>query len=140
TYTPSCTGLLTVGSCDSSFDTRILVYQGTDCPGGSTSVLACEDDTCGDDAQITTVALEGATILIRVGSPADEEGEATLQINCEPFNNPCPSDLNGDDAVDGADLGLMLSQWGADGSADLNDDGVVDGADLGLLLAAWGNC
>jgi len=48
------------------------------------------------------------------------------------------ADLNGDGVVDGADLGLLLGQWGADGPADLNDDGVVDGADLGLLLGAWG--
>jgi hypothetical protein len=49
-----------------------------------------------------------------------------------------PADLNGDGAVDGADLGLLLGQWGGAGSGDLNDDGVVDGADLGLLLGDWG--
>jgi len=48
------------------------------------------------------------------------------------------ADLNGDGVVDGADLGLLLGQWGGDGPADLNDDGVVDGADLGLLLGDWG--
>lgn len=50
-----------------------------------------------------------------------------------------PADLNGDGQVDGADLGILLGQWGqASGSADLNDDGQVDGADLGVLLGAWG--
>ncbi|MFO0873807.1 MAG: hypothetical protein U0575_07520 [Phycisphaerales bacterium] len=52
----------------------------------------------------------------------------------------CLGDLNGDDAVNGADLGLMLGEWGEGGMGDLNDDGVVDGADLGLLLGAWGSC
>ncbi len=53
--------------------------------------------------------------------------------------SPCiPADLNGDDLVDGADLGLLLSSWGRDGLADLNGDGGVDGADLGLLLSDWG--
>ena len=47
-------------------------------------------------------------------------------------------DLNGDGVVNGADLGLMLSQWGLPGNADLNADGIVNGADLGMLLAAWG--
>lgn len=49
-------------------------------------------------------------------------------------------DLNGDGIVDGADLGVLLSAWGACPScaADLNGDGVVDGADLGLLLSNWG--
>lgn len=55
----------------------------------------------------------------------------------------CPPnpDLNGDGVVNGADLGLMLTSWGTQGSgvpADLNGDGVVGGADLGILLTAWG--
>lgn len=53
------------------------------------------------------------------------------------------ADLNGDDVVGGADLGILLSQWGplTEGlvTADLNGDGVVDGADLGMLLSAWSN-
>jgi len=50
-----------------------------------------------------------------------------------------PNDLNGDGNVDGADLGILLSAWGACSGcqADLNGSGVVDGADLGLLLARW---
>ena len=53
--------------------------------------------------------------------------------------NPCqiPGDLNGDGSVDGADLGLLLSNWGGTGLGDLNGDGVVNGADLGILLSNW---
>ena len=47
------------------------------------------------------------------------------------------SDLNGDGKVDGADLGLMLGNWGNSGIGDLNLDGIVDGGDLGVLLAVW---
>jgi len=50
---------------------------------------------------------------------------------------PFEGDLNGDGLVDGADLAILLGQWGADGPADLNGDGVVDGADLALLLGLW---
>jgi formylglycine-generating enzyme required for sulfatase activity len=54
----------------------------------------------------------------------------------------CVGDLNGDGAVDGADLGLVLVVWGPCGSctADLDGNGSVDGADLGILLAGWGAC
>lgn len=53
----------------------------------------------------------------------------------------CDADFTGDDIVNGADLGFMLSRWGsADGIADLNQDGIVNGADLGMLLTEWGNC
>ena len=47
------------------------------------------------------------------------------------------ADLNGDGAVDGGDLAILLAAWGTPG-ADLNGDGVTDGADLAILLAAWG--
>ena len=48
-------------------------------------------------------------------------------------------DLNGDGIVNGADLGALLSQWGANGGpADLNGDGIVNGADIGTMLANWG--
>jgi len=48
-------------------------------------------------------------------------------------------DTNGDQFVDGGDLGDLLGQWGDEaGTADLNEDFVIDAADLGLLLGAWG--
>ncbi len=50
-------------------------------------------------------------------------------------------DISGDGAVDGADLGILLAEWGPGGTigspGDLDDDGEVDGADMGLLLGAW---
>jgi sugar lactone lactonase YvrE len=55
----------------------------------------------------------------------------------------CDGDLNQDGAVDGADLGQLLGDWGTDGqpaNSDLSGDGVVDGADLGTLLGLWGSC
>lgn len=52
----------------------------------------------------------------------------------------CPCDLDGDEVVDGNDLGVLLGGWGAPGPADLNGDGLVDGNDLGIMLGAWGPC
>ena len=50
-----------------------------------------------------------------------------------------PADLNGDGAVNGDDLGILLGAWGpGSGAADLNHDGYVDGTDLGRLLGEWG--
>jgi len=54
----------------------------------------------------------------------------------------CTIDLSGDALVDGADVGVLLAQFGTKGDGgglgDLNRDGIVDGADLGILLSAWG--
>mgnify|MGYP000971250136 CR=1 FL=1 len=46
-------------------------------------------------------------------------------------------DINGDGAVNGGDLAVLLGAWGSAGAADLNGDGTVDAADLSLLLGAW---
>lgn len=50
-----------------------------------------------------------------------------------------PGDLDRDGSVDGADLGLLLSDWGSDAlpPADIDRNGNVDGSDLGLLLSGW---
>jgi hypothetical protein len=47
------------------------------------------------------------------------------------------ADLNRDGSVNGADLDIMLSQWGESGSADLNRDGVVSSGDLKMILDDW---
>ncbi len=56
---------------------------------------------------------------------------------------PCPTDLDGDGTVDGADLTLVLADWGCSGSdciGDFDGSGVVNGADLTIFLSAWGDC
>jgi hypothetical protein len=66
------------------------------------------------------------------GNWTDEGGNTVFE--------PSP-DLNGDGWVNGADVGLLLVDWGKTGDclpADLDCDGWVDGADFGMLLAAWG--
>ena len=53
------------------------------------------------------------------------------------------ADLFRDFNVNGADLGILLSQWGPNTpltESDLNHDGVVNGADLGIFLGFWGPC
>ncbi|MBM4224887.1 MAG: hypothetical protein FJ167_08870 [Gammaproteobacteria bacterium] len=53
------------------------------------------------------------------------------------------ADLFRDFNVNGADLGILLSQWGPANPntvSDINHDGVVNGADLAYLLTSWGPC
>jgi hypothetical protein len=53
------------------------------------------------------------------------------------------ADLFRDFNVNGADLGILLSQWGPANPntvSDINHDGVVNGADLAYLLSSWGPC
>lgn|GEM_PF-2187535 len=59
-----------------------------------------------------------------------------------PVVHLCVADIDRSGAVDGLDLSIMLSSWGAAGSnsADLNSDGLVDGLDLSIMLSSWGGC
>jgi hypothetical protein len=52
----------------------------------------------------------------------------------------CPADLNGDNAVDAADLAELLSAWGGAGAGDIDGDGSVGASDLAAMLNAWGPC
>lgn len=52
------------------------------------------------------------------------------------LDDTIPGDLNGDDRVDGADLGLLVAGWGTI-FGDLTGDGTTNGTDIGILLAHW---
>jgi hypothetical protein len=70
-----------------------------------------------------------------VDGPYLIEGSATV---CD-----CLADLTHDGAVNGGDLGVLLSSWGLtlpSGAGDVNHDGIVNAADLGALLSSWGAC
>ncbi|MDG1977347.1 MAG: hypothetical protein P8I44_02160 [Phycisphaerales bacterium] len=85
---------------------------------------------CGNDASDvpSTSQVSGGTITLVLGCIDD---------SCDCTFDGIDADLNGDNAVNGADLGLLLANWGQPGPGDLNGDDVVGGADLGLMLAAW---
>jgi hypothetical protein len=51
----------------------------------------------------------------------------------------CPADINGDGAIDAADLATLLSSWGSPKN-DLDGDGVVAASDLATMLSSWGAC
>ena len=98
-------------------------------------------------SQVTTCG-SGYRALSLIESPGmdiDYDGVPDL---CNCATNPslpvcCPGDLDHDRTVGGADIGLLLSNWGPCGSAclyDINNDSKVNGGDLGLLLSGWGPC
>jgi hypothetical protein len=95
---------------------------------------------CDASASTSTLLLHGPSAVVESPSSAGEQGNEQSSV-AYTSRDDVPvgilADLNDDDAVDGADLGLLLSMWGESGAGDLDCSGVVDGADLGLLLGAW---
>jgi hypothetical protein len=133
-------------------------YSGTDWPGmvsGGTLTWATETIAANPNAN----ALRWGTLynfrfiadrppvagnvslgLFRTGSPASLSIAALVPESAPP--PVCPGDVNGDQQVTGADLSVLLAQFGQNvplgTGADINSDGTVNGADLSVLLSAFG--
>lgn len=95
----------------------------------------CVDDCNGDGIPDWIQISEGALI------DTDDDGVPDC---CElESRGPCP-DLDGNGAVDGTDLAIVLGHWLSDPSAfpaaDLDSDGAIDGGDLSIVLGGWGLC
>ena len=119
----------TPGMCaDCIYDYMVKVALDTQ-GGNAVDARSWTDDN--DSNQSLQATLDSAIRDAIASSP---------RINCDAGELPeCEGDLDGNRVVDGADMGLFLSDWGASCSpADLNGDGLVNGADLGLLLILWG--
>jgi hypothetical protein len=106
-YTASCTGDVTVSTCDADFDTKLAAYF--DCPTGSGELITCNDDSCGTGSEITFAATQGVEYLIRLGGHLDATGSGTLTIDCDPLfavNDNCVNAIpvgNGSFAFDTTD-------------------------------------
>ncbi len=138
-FDPACAGQAEVRTCDFvTFDTVIVVYEveaGGACPTDPTP-LACNDDASGGCtsgsmyASHVTFDVDAChRYYVRVGGYCGTPGTNGLcslassgtgsvgfsPPNCAP-SCPATTDVNGDGIVDGADLTLLLSTWGSDGS------------------------
>ncbi|MBI1302848.1 MAG: hypothetical protein GC172_03545 [Phycisphaera sp.] len=86
------------------------------------------------DADQPPTGIAATLGLFRPGTP----DSVTIDLKGPSAPPSDPEDLNGDGTIDGADLGILLNNWGGTGTGDVDGSGAVDGADLALLLGAWG--
>jgi hypothetical protein len=136
----------------------IEVFNAAIAPDGTlritlTPSAAVDPNHCGGDTWIeASISYVGASTAdcnangvldsceIAAGTLEDSNGNGLPDV-CDDPVPVCPADFDGNQSVNGADLGMLLSEWDSASAAyDLNRDGVVNGADLGLLLGAWGGC
>jgi hypothetical protein len=80
----------------------------------------------------------GTAHILLSGTFGDGTLTSAIDAHLDALGTPVivPGDLNGDGAVNGADLGQLLAAWGTPGG-DLDGDGTTSGVDLGILLANW---
>jgi len=116
-----------------------LVFAVDDLKGVSIAPTQVGGLASGASIEVTVTLAAGEvaaprSVLFSAAGPSGARGYATLSL-LPPAGSV--ADLNGDGAVDGADLAILLSNFGGAGIGDLDGDGVVDGADLAILLGAW---
>ena len=117
-----------------------LVNAHDNAPGAGTEAIYTQELFVPAGATLVTNGYKIYTRVATLGGTVSNPGDVVVV----PGTPPCVEDLLQDGRVDGADLGILLSRWGAcaPGSClgDINGDGQVNGADLGQLLSAWGPC
>lgn len=83
------------------------------------------------------ICVEGASVVFFASADIFGPAHQTWVWDFAVFFDRSP-DLNGDGRVDGADLSIMLGDWGlTESPADLDGDGVVAADDLAMLLSHW---
>ena len=132
---------------------KILCYMGAPAAFGEGYIwiqgrgyVAMEDYA----AEFGVTMPEGVRLALPLSISADELtitgtargpfGTSPFVLDLHPSAGSCVGDLNGDGSVTGADLGILLGDWGQATASDIDGNGLVDGADLGRLLGAWGPC
>lgn len=136
-------GLTVVGLCTATGAagwTPFLWHPALGMRGFRSHALALGVDL-GGWSSIDRASAVSETGRYAVGWGIRDGADHAFLIDFGPFGPAhCPGDLDGDRAIGGADLGILLGHWGTGGNpaADLDSDGIVTGADLGLLLGRWG--
>ncbi|MBX3382081.1 MAG: matrixin family metalloprotease [Phycisphaeraceae bacterium] len=146
-YTARCEGNVTIDTCDTNYDTVLMVYPATTCPVAATVPLACNDDTSGcglggiRGSRVVFPATPGQQFLVRVAAWATtSRGGGTITFACRPDCSPCAADYNQDGGVDGADVDAFFSDWEQGlPCADVNEDGGIDGSDVDFFFNVWEN-
>ncbi|MCA8960906.1 MAG: hypothetical protein KDC38_10360 [Planctomycetes bacterium] len=149
-FTATVDGDVTFSTCGSSFNTAIAVYQDDGiCPPDVFAPLACDEDSCVLQAEVTIPVTSGDTYLVQVGGGFDLSGSVsglgTLVVDgasatAEIFQR---GDSNADGMNDISDVVFLLGSLFIAGSdapscldaADSNDDGILDVSDSVYLLA-----
>lgn len=109
---PSVTDTVNIDLCDSSFDTKIFIYEGECGAMNSGQALYCNDDFCGANgwrSRLENVIFEAehTYFLVIDGYGMTDHGGFTL---C--FENDCPGDLDNNGHVQVADLLYLLQGFG----------------------------
>jgi hypothetical protein len=91
-WTAPVSGTVTFETCGGvSADSVIAAYDGAGCPTG-TNLLACDDDTCGAQSNVSFAAIGGNVYTLQLGafgSATTYSGTFTLNVSAPVANDDC---------------------------------------------------
>ncbi len=143
-FTPASSGMLSLDTCGSTFDTMLAIYPGATCPGTIIGEMACNDDAGGAGPCANTLrsylsvgVSAGIPYMIRAGGWNNAAGDLTLHVN---LANLCSADFNQDGIVDFFDYLDFVDAFAASHpTADFNRDGIIDFFDYLDFVDAFAN-
>lgn len=88
-YSATSTEQVVISLCGSQYDTKMVVYQGCDCPTAGSQRLACSDDDCGTGTDSRTIinAIDGVQYMIRIGGFEGETSDGGV-MTIFPMSDP----------------------------------------------------
>lgn len=87
-WTATCDGPARISTCGlTTVDTEIVVYSTGACPPSDDYIIACNDQSCGDQAEVTFLAQAGQPYLVRLGRYAGAVG-TTGSVRFECLGDP----------------------------------------------------
>ncbi len=84
-------GQVTVSLCGSSYDTKVAVYDGSNCDAAQ---IGCNDDFCNLQSQLVFTAAPGSDYLIEIGGWQSSIGDGVLTVTtAAPPQDPCTNSV-----------------------------------------------
>ncbi|KPK41754.1 MAG: hypothetical protein AMJ65_08865 [Phycisphaerae bacterium SG8_4] len=125
-YTAACTGRATISLCGSGFDTMLAVYDGCQCNPGQDDMIACNDDACDRQSEVTIDVVAGRQYLIEVGGYGSDTGQGVLSVSVS-CDAPVRPDLG--DAPDSTNnYGTTMTAYSAPVTVQANFPTVFNGS------------
>lgn len=123
-FVPSVTGVHTISTCGSGINAVATLFS--DC---GLSAVACDDDTCGDDAVLVSTLNAGQTYYLRVASSGATAGGSYAVLISQPPTGVISGDLCGTGAflvtnstqtfINGPTTGTDVSACGTGDTSDV---------------------
>jgi hypothetical protein len=141
-YRPATNGTLTVSLCGSAFDTVLSVH--TDCPGDADNEVACNDDYCDQQSQVTLEVSAGTLYRIRIAGHSGASGLFMMALTGP--EGHAYNDCNGNGVPDDCDIADGTSR-DFNGNAipdececlgDIVEDDEINLSDLAQLVGSYG--